>query len=68
MFSNPQNHHNSPPRPISTIIPNSFNIKNTPNPTAPSESPETPKIKFKNHKKYVKFGKMCLLPRKLGDP
>ena len=28
-----------------------------PNLTAPSESPENPKIQLKNYEKYLKFGK-----------
>ena len=52
MFSKPQNHHKSTPRLNFAIIPNSFDIKNTPNPTAPSESPENPQINLKI-KKYI---------------
>ena len=68
MFSKPQIHHKSPPRPNSTMIPNSFDIKNMPNLTAPPESPENPKIKFKNQKLYEKIGNLCPNQRKLGDP
>ena len=56
MFSKPQNHPKPPPRPNSAIIPNPFDIKNTLNPTAPSESPENPQIQFANYNKYLKIG------------
>ena len=71
MFSKPPNLYKSTPRPNSTIIPNSFGIKNTPNPTAPPEFPGTPKIKFKNHKNKLKFAKMGVppgCPRALSTP
>ena len=58
MFSKAQIHHKSPPRPNSTIIPNSFDIKNMPNPTAPSEPPVNPQIKFENHKKIENLPKV----------
>ena len=68
MFSKPQNHHKSPPRPNSTIIPNSFDIKNMPNPTAPPKSPENLQIQFKNYKNQSKNCKLGVLPGKLGAP
>ena len=57
-YSKSQNHHKSTARPNFTIIPNSFDIKKHANPTAPSESPQKPKIKFEHQKKSLKFGKL----------
>ena len=68
MFPKPQNHHKSTPRPNFAIIPNSFDIKNMPNPTPPSKPPQAPQIESKNHKTYFKFVKMCAVPEKLAAP
>ena len=46
MFSKPQIHHISTPRPNFATNPDSFDIKNTPNPTTPSKSPENLQIQF----------------------
>ena len=59
MFSKPQNHHKSTPRPNFAIISNSFDIKDMPNLTASSESPENPQIEFTNHQKYLKNCQNC---------
>ena len=58
MFSKSQIQHKSTPRPKSAVIPNSFNIKNTPNLTAPPKPPQNLQIKFQNSENYLKFGKM----------
>ena len=52
MFSKPQNHHKSPPRPNFAIIPNSFDIKNHTQPHGTLRIPENLQIKFKNLNKY----------------
>ena len=57
MFQNPQIHHKSTPRPNFAIIPNSFDIKNMPNLTAPSESAENLQFKFAYYNKYTTFSK-----------
>ena len=51
MFSNPQNHLKSTPRPNFDIIPTPFDIKNMPKLTPPSELPESPQIRFEFAKK-----------------
>ena len=68
MFSKPQNHHKSTPKPNSAIIPNSFNIKNMRNLTAPPESPEHPQIIFNNHKKQIKIWQNVSPPKETRGP
>ena len=68
MCSKPQIQHKSTSRPNFAIIPNSFNIKNMPNLTAPSELLENPKLKLKNWKNKSKFGNLGLHRGKLGAP
>ena len=60
MFSKSQNLYKSPPRANSTIIPNSFDIKIHAQPHNTLRIPQKPQIKFKNQKKYLKFGKFGL--------
>ena len=47
IFSKPQIHHKSLPRPNFAVIPSSFDIKNMPDLTPPSELPENIEIQFK---------------------
>ena len=53
MFSKPQNHHNSTSKPNFAIIPYSFDIKNMPNPTAPPDFPQTPRVNLKIKNKNI---------------
>ena len=58
MCSKPKNLHKSTSSPNSGIIPNSFDIKNMPNLTAPPESFQNLQIKFKDHKNiFLKLAK-----------
>ena len=68
MFSKPQNHHKSPPIPNFAIIPNAFDIKKHAQPHSTPRFPPKPANSISSYRKYLKFDKFCLHPRKLGDP
>ena len=68
MFSKPQNHHTSTPRPNFDIIPSPLNIKNMPNLTQPFEFPENPQIQLKNYKNKLRIWEIGSPPRETKTP